>query len=619
MDHFSIVWFLGAVAIFLYGIRVSRIGLQLWGGDRLRGMIASLTENRLMGVAVGAFVTLILQSSSATSNMLVSFSGAGLMSLRQAMGVLLGADIGTTLVVVLLSIKKFSEYAMIVLVIGVVIDMASHKKKTRYISMIFIGFGFIFLGLRLMTLGAAPLKDNHIFTEMMGFLSENPLYSFFLAVLVSPFLSSAGTIGLTIAFAFTGILNFEAALPFVLGANLGTCATSVLSSVSGTTAGKQVATAHLLFKFVGVAIFLPNIHYFAEAVNWVALHVPGLGQSVSARIAIAHMLFNLSIALIFLPFISQGVWLIQKIVKVPPTELEKRFAPRYLDSSSLETPSLAFANVRRELLRVADLVHEMLRDVLRCFERYDPDLVADIEDRDDKVDLLDREIKLFLANLSQENLTDEQVKRNLSLLSTTGILEDIGDVIEQNLLGMAGKKTQWAREFSIEGWKEIRDYHASILETFGWTLSTLATADSDVARRVVRSTKHITDRAEKLRVSHLSRLQAGLKESFETSSIHLDTLSAFSRVASLLGDIARDVLEAPENGPKKSTEPRLTEKERKEINQIIHHLSDAQEQKKASQILIEFRTGKISKTDLLDRLREHARLEKTDIHPAEGL
>jgi phosphate:Na+ symporter len=543
MDHFSIVWFIGAVGIFLYGIRVSRIGLQLWGGDRLRGMIASLTENRLMGVAVGAFVTLILQSSSATSNMLVSFAGSGLMSLPQAMGVLLGADIGTTLVVVLLSVRKFSEYAMMVLVIGVVMDMASRRKRTRYISMLFIGFGFIFLGLQLMTMGAVPLKTNTLFIQLISFLSQNTLYSFILAAVITPFLSSAGTIGLTIAFAFSGVMNFEAALPFVLGANLGTCFTSLLSSVSGTMVGKQVAVSHFLFKSIGVAFFLPFINTFAVAINTLAIHIPGLGESVSGRIALSHISFNLILAIAFLPFISQGVWLIQKLVPPSRSELEKQFAPRYLDSKSLETPSLAFANVKRESLRVADLVQDMFRDCLRCYQRSDPDLVSEIESKDDKVDLLDREIKLFLAKLSQESLTDEQAKMNLVLLSLAGQLEEIGDIIVQNILDMAGKKIHRVREFSEEGWKEIQDYHARILETFTWAISALTSADQELAHKVLRSVEHLSEDHEQLRSKHLARLQAGLKESFETSSIHLDTLSAFSRVAMILADLVKPILE----------------------------------------------------------------------------
>jgi phosphate:Na+ symporter len=542
MDHFSFVWFLGAVAIFLYGIRVSRIGLQLWGGDRLRGMIASLTENRLMGLAVGAFVTLILQSSSATSNMLVSFTGAGLMSVSQALGVLLGADIE----------PRWwwcsSPFGILGIcddhyLIGVIIDMAQPPKRTRYISILFIGFGFIFLGLKLMTMGAAPLKNSPVFTEMMGFLAENTLYSFFAAALVTPFLSSAGTIGLTIAFAFSGLLNFEAALPFVLGANIGTCATSILSSFSGSTEGKQVAVGHLLFKSIGVAIFLPFIHQFAAGVNWLAANIPGMGGSVSGRIALAHVSFNLLLSILFLPFISQGVWILQKLVSPSRSDLERKFSPRYLDSASLETPALAFANVKREILRVADLVHEMFRDCIRCYERSDPDLVFDIESKDDKVDLLDREIKLFLAKLGQESLTDEQAKMSLTLLSLGGAFEEIGDIIVQNILDMAGKKIHRVREFSTEGWKEIREYHGRILETFAWTISAMTSGDVELAHRVLRSVEHLNQQHEDLRSKHLARLQSGLKESFETSSIHLDTLSAFSRVGDMLAVLVKPILE----------------------------------------------------------------------------
>ena len=220
MSDFSFIWFLGAIAIFLYGIRVSRTGLQLLGGDRLRGMITSFTENRFIGLAVGAFITVILQSSSATVNMLVAFAGAGLITLSQAMGVLLGADIGTTLVVVLLSVRKISEYSMTILVVGVILEFLSNIKRTHHISMVFVGFGFIFYGLHLMVTHAEPLKQSSLFIELITFLSQNKSYSFTLAAIFTPFLSSAGTIGLTIAFAFSGLLSFEMALPYVLGANV---------------------------------------------------------------------------------------------------------------------------------------------------------------------------------------------------------------------------------------------------------------------------------------------------------------------------------------------------------------------------------------------------------------
>ncbi|MBL7685027.1 MAG: Na/Pi cotransporter family protein [Deltaproteobacteria bacterium] len=537
------LWFLGAVAIFIYGIRVSRIGLQLWGGDRLRGMIASLTDNRLMALAVGAIVTIILQSSSATANILVSFAGAGLMSLSQAMGVLLGADIGTTFVVVLLSIRKISDYAMLILAIGVVLDMTSKKKRTRYISMLFVGFGFIFLGLQLMVLGVTPLKNNELFHELIHFLSQNTLYSFTLAALMTPFFSSAGTIGLVMAFAFSGVLTFEAALPFVLGANLGTCATSVISSFSGARVGKQVAIAHLFFKLTGIAIFLPFITVYAELIHRIASLFPGIENSVSAHIALSHVIFNLTVSILFLPFISQGVWLIEKLVPSSRNGFDQKFAPRYLDEKSLETPALAFGNVKREILRVADLVLVMFRDCLFCYEKSDPDLVAEIEARDDKVDFLDRDIKLFLAKLSQESLTDEQAKMSLNLISTAGAFEEIGDIIVQNILDMAGKKIHRGREFSEEGWSEIQSYHAKILETFHWTISAMTSNDQELAHRVLRSIEHLQKDHEELRNNHIARLQSGLKESFETSSIHLDTLSAFSRIASTMSALVKPILE----------------------------------------------------------------------------
>lgn len=542
-SELSFISFLGAVAIFLYGIRISRIGLQLWGGDRLRGLITSMTENHFMGVGVGIFVTLLLQSSSATVNMLVSFAGAGLMSLSQAMGVLLGADIGTTFVVILLSVRKISQYALLILVVGILLEMASKRKRTRYISMVLIGFGFIFFGLHLMVDQASLLKESKLFLEIIQFLSANTMYSLVLAALFTPFLSSAGTIGLTIAFAFSGVLTFEQALPYVLGANLGTCFTSFASSFSGSSTGKQVAMAHLLFKLIGVMLCVPFLHPFAELINAVASHFPGLNESVAGRIALAHISFNFALSILFLPFIKQGVWLVEKLVPPTRAELENKFSPRYLDPQNLATPVLAFANVKREILRVADWVYEMFRDCIFCYEKSDPDLVDEIEERDDSVDLLDRETKLFLAKLSQESLTDEQAKLSLDLLSVTGALEEIGDIVVQNVLDMAGKKIHRGREFSEEGWKEIQDYHAKILQTFAWAISALTAGNQELAHKVIRNAEHLNQEHEDLRNKHLARLQSGLKETFETSSIHLDTLSAFSRVAVLLAEMVKPLLE----------------------------------------------------------------------------
>ncbi len=540
-NSFSLIWFIGSVGIFLFGIRISRMGLQLWGGDRLRGIIASLTENRLMGLAVGALVTVLLQSSSATANMLVSFAGAGMMTLTQAMGVLLGADIGTTLVVILLSVRKISEYAMLVLTVGVVLDMVSRKKKNRYISMVLVGFGFIFLGLHLLTDAAKPLKDIPLFVQIIGFLSQSHFYSFLMAVFLTPFLSSAGMIGLVIALSFSGLISFEAALPFVLGANVGTCVTSLVSSFSGSVTGRQVAAAHFLFKAGGVIVFFPLIHYYAVGIGMVAERM-GIEGSISGRIALGHTLFNLFISILFLPFIKQGAWIIEKLIP-SQGESEKRFAPKYLNPNNLETPSLAFASVKREILRVADLVHDMFRDSILCYEKADPDVISEIESRDDQVDLLDREIKLFMSKLSQENLTDEQAKLSMGLLAITGTLEEIGDIVSQNILDLAAKKSHKGTEFSAEGWREIRDYHSKIMEPFSWAISGLASSDQDLAHKVVRMVEHLEQKNEELRAKHLARLQAGLKESFETSSFHLDTLSAFSRIARRLGNLVKPIIE----------------------------------------------------------------------------
>ena len=255
MEPFSAIAFLGALAIFMYGIRISRIGVQLLAGDRLRSLITSLTDNRFAALTTGILVTLILQSSTATTAMLVGFASSGIITVTQAMGVILGADIGTTFVVILLSIKKIADYALLMLIAGVILDIVSKRKKGRYVSMVFLGFGFVFFGMHLMVRTTSSLQEHRLLGEIFAQLGENPSYAFFAAAVLTALVqNSATTLGLTIALAFSGLLSLNEAIPIVLGANVGTCASSLLNSIGGGPMAKRVAFSHLFFKTTGALL-----------------------------------------------------------------------------------------------------------------------------------------------------------------------------------------------------------------------------------------------------------------------------------------------------------------------------------------------------------------------------
>jgi phosphate:Na+ symporter len=540
MEPFSAIAFLGALAIFMYGIRISRIGIQLLAGDRLRSLVASLTDNRFSALVTGILVTMILQSSTATTVMLVGFAATGAISLIQAMGVLLGADIGTTFVVILLSIRKIADFSLLMLAAGVVLDILSKKKRSRYISMVILGFGFVFFGMQLMIHTTSPLRENHLLVEIFQALGENPSYAFFAAAVFTALVqNSATTLGLTIALAFSDLLDLKGAIPIVLGANVGTCASSLLNSIGGGPAARRVALSHLFFKLTGALLAMAFLSPFADLITATTSYFPLLRENAAPQVAAAHVGFNLLLSLLFLPFIRQGAWLIQKLVPEPSGAGEKAFGPKYLDLKSLETPALAFANAKREILRMAEIAHEMFQDTIHVFEKDDREMIASIEERDDKIDILDREIKFYLAKISQEDLNPEQARMQLNLVAITSDVEEICDILNKNILELAEKKIQKGRRFSAEGWKEIADIHFKVLENFQLMVSTLTTEDEALARKAVRHEKHLAFLEDRYREAHLQRLHKGLKETIETSSIHLDLLANFRRINSKLTAIVK--------------------------------------------------------------------------------
>lgn len=535
MEPFSLLAFLGALAIFIYGIRLSRLGIQLLAGERFRSLITSLTGNRFSAVTTGVLMTLILQSSTATTAMVIGFASSGLLSLAQGMGIILGADIGTTLVILLLSFKKIATYSFLPLVIGVGLEIFSERKKGHHAGMVLIGFGFVFFGMRLMVESTLPLQESHFLREAFRLLGESPGYAFLGTLLLTALVqNSATTLGLIMALAFSGFVSLPTAIPLVLGANLGTCAVALIHSFRGEIEGKRVAFSHLFFKATGavlVLLFLGPIARLAEL--GIALF-PILAGRLPLQIALAHVSFNLALSLLFLPFIRQGVWLVQKWMPTPRFVEEKKFHSKFLEAKALETPPLACANAKLEIIRMADITLEMFQDVITVFQHDDQDLIDLIEEKDDKVDYLNREIKFYLAKISQEVLSPEQARLQLHLVAMTSDLEEIGDIINKNILELAQKKIRKVRHFSEEGWKEIVDFHTKIVENFRLTLSLLATEDESLARKVSRHEEFLVQLEERYREAHLQRLHRGLKETIETSSIHLDLLSNFRRVNSKL-------------------------------------------------------------------------------------
>lgn len=537
MSFFDVTALIGGLAIFLHGLSLSREGLQIVAGERLRTIIYTLSKNRIIALFSGAFVTMIFQSSTATTLMVVGFTSSAMMTLTQAMAVLLGADIGTTITVQLLSLH-LSAYSLLVVSAGFIARALSKKRRNKFIGQVILGFGLLFLGLKLMEDATGPLRSTAEFMNLVTYFSNRPFAGLFASMLATLILQgSAPTIGLLIAMSTSGHMTLTAAMPMVLGANIGTTLNPILLTTDSSTEGRRVAVAHAVFKVAGVAFLFPFLSEFNDFIGRIE---PGAARGI----ANAHTIFNVLNAFLFLPFIGISARLISR--HYIPKEKEEKFGTKYLDPRSLESPALAFGNAQREFFRMADLVNDSVKDVLRAMGKNDLDLIAELEERDDKVDILNREIRFYLAKIGLEVLTREQADRQIELISLANDIENVGDLVERDILSMARKKIAHGLSFSAQGWAELQDFHSKVCENFNLALVAYSTQDEEIARKVVRHRVALLTFETQLKEKHISRLHMGTRESIETSSMHLDLLSDLRQINGYIGNLADAVVRSRE-------------------------------------------------------------------------
>jgi phosphate:Na+ symporter len=525
----------GGMALLLHGIRTSGDSLQRAAGGRLRHLLTGLSRSRLMAVFSGASVTAIIQSSAATTLMLIGFVSAGLMSFRQTLGIILGADLGTTFTVQLIAFK-ITDYSPVLVGLGFVIMFAAGRRTMKDIGQAVFGLGLMFLGLKLILEGVAPLRENALAVQVIGAVAASPVLAVLVAAAFSALVaSSAATIGVALALASHGLIDLRGAVAIVLGANIGTCATALAAAIGASAEAKRVALAHIAFKVLGVLLMFPFIGPFT--------HLVGMSAADPARqVANAHTFFNLGISLLFLPFTPWAARAIE--LAVPDDQAgDTPFRTRYLDERALDQPSLALGQATREALRMADVVQGMFRDTIEVFRTDNQALLEDVEKRDDQVDFLEREIKLFLARLGREAMGPELSRKEIGLISFIGNLENIGDIIDKNLMELARKKLYQGRRFSEAGWAEILDFHALVGKNLERAIAAFAANDRALAQEVLDQRPLMRARERELRESHLARLRAGLAESIETSEIHLDVLTNLKRISSHVSALMFPILD----------------------------------------------------------------------------
>ncbi|HEU5320938.1 MAG TPA: Na/Pi cotransporter family protein [Methylomirabilota bacterium] len=525
----------GGVALLLYGIRQTGDGLQRAAGGRLRHLLTGLSRNRFLAILSGAAVTSIIQSSSATTVMLIGFVAAGLMSFRQTLGVILGADIGTTFTVQLIAFRV-TDGAPLLVGVGFLLTFLARRRVLRDVGQALLGFGLMFLGLTLVLDGVAPLRQNPLAQQLLEAVARNNMLAIVVAAVFTALLhSSAAMLGLTLALASHGLLDLTGAVAIVLGANIGACASALEAALGAPAEAKRVAVAHIAFKVLGAALALPFIEPFTAV-------VAGTAADPARQIANAHTFFNIGISLVFLPFVPVAARLIEALVPDDQTG-DTPFRVRYVDERALDQPSLALGQATREALRMADVVQGMLRDVVPVFRHDDQVLLENVERRDDQVDYLEREIKLFLTRIEPEAMGTDLSRKEVGLISFIGNLENIGDIIDKNLMELARKKFYQGRRFSEPGWAEILEVHGLVTKNLERAIAAFAANDRALAQEVLDQRPLMRARERELRESHLSRLRAGLAESLETSEIHLDVLTNLKRISSHVSALMFPILD----------------------------------------------------------------------------
>ncbi len=517
---FSFFNLLAGLSFLLYGMKFAEKGLRKISAQRLRTYIRFLTRNRVTGVLSGTVITFLTQSSTATSVILIGLTSAGLMSLVQAVGMLLGADIGTTLTVQLFTFKVY-RIAPLMIALGFYYYAFSPSFMRQRIGQIGMAIGMVFFGLKMMTESVAPLQSNPFLLQLLHSGNTNIWVALSISALFTALVaSSAATIAIIIAFASAtdhgAALTLSGAVPLVLGANIGTCATALIAAAQAGPEARKVAWAHTMLKILGVLIFLPFITPFTHVSALTADHI-------ARQIANAHSIFNVLIALIFLPFVGPFVRFIEWIV--PRKEREgPGYHVEYISKHVLNVPALALGQAAREIVRMSGLVTRMAQQTIVVFAGSSEPLRQKLIAADDEVDFLQEALVPFLSQLSQEELTPEQSAKTVQLLTVTAELEQTADVVSKNLMDHARKKIEKGFLFSEAGWKEIKAFHARAVLVLEQAISAFTLNNEKMAREILQEKAEMDAFLEKLRQSHIARLQRGLRETLETTTVHLDLL-----------------------------------------------------------------------------------------------
>lgn len=530
----ALIQLAGFVALLLWGMHMVHSGIVRAFGSSLRQILAIGLKSRLRAFLAGLGITALLQSSTATSLMSTNFIAAGFMTLTPALAVMLGANVGSTLIVQVLSFNVAALAPLFVLA-GVVAFKRGARTRTRDLGRVGIGFGLMLLSLNLIVTTLQPVEKAAQLRGLVAMLSGDPVIDVAIAALLTwAALSSVAVVLLVMTLAAQGIVTPEASLALVLGANLGTLIPQYISS--SNVEARRLVLGNIVMRGLGCALALPLI-------PWLVSAMAAMDANPARQIANFHTVFNVALAVAFIGLLDPLARLCTRLLPAAPTTDDPSM-PKYLDARALDTPAIALSDAAREVLRIIDIVETMLRTFLEALQTSDRKLLAQLAALDDTVDRLHDAVKLHLTAISrQETLSQTDRKRCADMIAFSINLEHIGDILDRSLREIAARKIKQRLSFSQEGLGEITHMHQCLIENLHLATSVFMLGDASAARRLLAAKERMRVLEQSATENHLRRLRDGKAQSIETSSLHIDIARDLKRIAAHIASVAYPILE----------------------------------------------------------------------------
>ena len=537
-----IIPFVGGLGMFIYGMQIMAQGLENAAGSKMKSLLEVLTKNKLMGVLLGAGITAVIQSSSATTVMVVGFVNAGIMNLKQAMGVIMGANIGTTVTGWLVSSVEWAEFlsparlAPIAVMAGVILMLVGKRRSSKEIASIIVGFGFLFIGITTMSSAVEPLQDSESFTNLFVTLGRNPLLGILAGTLVTAVIqSSSASVGILQSLAAAGLVPFSAAIYIIMGQNIGTCVTAILSSLGAKKTAKTAALMHLLFNIIGTIIFSTAAIIFFQVVQpeWAN------GLITQTEISIVHTAFNICTTVLLFPVSDWIIKLAKKIGRVEEDSQDKSMVQ--LDERVLQTPGLALQSTVNEVIRMGQIVEDSLmvaKDVL--FTLKDGDIQF-LKEEEATVDRLSAGITNYAIKVGALQISEKEHQDVAHLLQVVSDMERISDYCE-NISEFAETLYEKKASFSEIGEEQLKEMMEVCTDSYRYALKAFENQDRAMALKVIEKETQADNLELRLRNKHIQRL-ANNQCKTEAGIVYLDTLVCLERISDHARNIAEEVLE----------------------------------------------------------------------------